>query len=308
MRSSTFTYKDQDGIEIFVYKWEPDNGQAKACVQIVHGVAEHALRYQDFAQYLTTRGFICYGGDYRGHGKSIVDGNMGYFGPNGWRGNVNSIHELTNIIKKENPNISVFYLGHSLGSMFGQDILQEFGSDYKGAVLSGTTGGDSKVKIVVGGFLARRDAKKGPTRPDQRLHDIVMKPLNKKWAKEPGATEFEWISSDKEVVKKYIDDPLCGFVEPAGYFVDLNVGVNKIWKKTNEQKIPKDLPLFFIAGLEDPLSKKTKSVQQLIKRYKSYGISNIEQKFYPNDRHETLQEVNKEEVYADVVNWLEKQL
>lgn len=308
MKSSTFTYKDQDDIEIFVYKWEPDNGQAKAVVQIVHGVAEHALRYQGFAEYLTTKGFICYAGDYRGHGKSVVDGNLGHFGPNGWRGNVNSIHELTNIIKKENVNLPVFFFGHSLGSIFGQDILQEFGSDYKGAILSATTGYANLITKKVGGFLARRTAKKGPTKPNQQMHDMIMKPLNKPWAKEPGATEFEWICSVKEVKDQYIADPLCGFVEPASYFVNLLEGTGKIWNKSNEQKIPHDLPIFFIAGEQDQLAMANNSMNKLIKRYKSYGISDIEQKIYPNRRHETLNETNKEEVYEDIANWVDKHL
>ncbi len=308
MKSTTFSYKDQDGIQIFVNKWEPDSGQAKACIQIVHGVAEHSLRYQAFGENLTSKNFICYAGDYRGHGKSVVDGNLGHFGPNGWRGNVNSIHELTKIIKKENPNLPVFLFGHSLGSIFGQDIIQEFGSDYKGAILSATTGYASLVNRKVGGFLARRTAKKGPTKPNKQMHDMIMKPLNKPWAKEPGATEFEWISSVKEVKTKYIEDPLCGFVEPASYFVNLLEGTQKIWNKANEQKIPKDLPILFIAGEHDQLAMSGNSMNKLIRRYKSYGISDIEQKIYPNRRHETLNEFNKEEVYTDIDNWLEKHL
>ena len=110
------------------------------------------------------------------------------------------------------------------------------------------------------------------------------------------------------MVKKYIDDPLCGFVSPSSYFAELNYGVQKIWKKSNEEKIPKNLPLYFIAGELDPLGQETKSIDKLIKRYQSYGITDIEHKYYPNGRHEMLNEVNKEEVYADVSNWLEKHL
>ena len=306
MKSSTFTFKDQDGIEIFVYKWEPDNSQVKGCIQFSHGLAEHALRYQYVADYLTQKGFICYADDHRGHGKSIKDGNKGYLGPNGWDGTVNSIHELTNIIKKENPNQPVFFLGHSWGSFLGQDVIQQWGSDYKGIILSGTRGGANKIQLKIGGILARRAAKKSPTAPNKRLDDMNLKPLNKRWAKEPGATTHEWLCSDKEVVKKYLDDPLCGFTMPSGFFVDMLNGFNKIWKKSNEQKIPKNLPIYFLAGELCPVSQETKSIDKLMKRYQSYGIKDIEHKYYPNDRHEIYNEVNKKEVYEDVANWLEK--
>lgn len=308
MKSSTFTYKDQDEIEIFVYKWEPDSGNSKAVVQISHGLQEHALRYQYFAEFLTQNGFICYADDHRGHGKSIKDNHVGYLENNGWDGTVNSIHELTNIIKKENPNLPVFFFGHSWGSFLGQDVIQQWGSDYKAVILSGTLGNANKITLMAAGFLARRSAKKSPTAPDQRMTDMNLKPLNKRWAKEPGATGFEWLSSDKEQVQKYIDDPLCGFTSPSGFFVEFIYGLKKIWKKQNEQKIPKDLPIFFIAGELDPVGQETKSINKLIKRYQSYGITNIDHKYYKNMRHETLNEVGKEQVYNDVNDWLQSHL
>lgn len=308
MKSTTFTYKDQDDIEIFVYKWEPDSGQTKAVIQISHGVAEHGLRYQYIAEYLTSKGYSVYANDQRGHGKSIKNNNVGYLGPTGWEGTIKSIHELTNIIKKENPNIPVFFYGHSFGSLLGQDVVQQFGSDYKGVIFSGTTGGANKLLLKMGGILARRAAKKDPTSPNQKLNDMNMKPFNKRWSKEPEATGFEWLSSDKEQVQKYIDDPLCGFVSPASYFAELIYGLGKVWKKSNEMKIPKDLPFYFIAGEYDPVGGENKFIIQLINRYKKYGMKNIDQKFYPNLRHEIHNEVIKEEVYQDISNWLDSHL
>lgn len=308
LKSSTFTYKDQDDIDIFVYKWEPDNGQIKAIVQISHGVAEHALRYQYFAEFLTANGYSVYADDHRGHGKSIKDGNIGYLGPNGWNGTVNSIHELTNVIKKEHPNVPIFLFAHSWGSFLGQDVIQQWGSDYKGCILSGTMSSINKLLLKILGFMARRAAKKSATTPNTRLDGLTTKPLNKRWSKEPDATGFEWLSRDKEQVKKYVDDPLCGFVMPSSYFVELGNGFTKIWKKSNEKNIPKDLPIFFIAGELDSVSKETKMAKQLAKRYRSYGITDVQEKYYPEARHEMLNELNKEEAYQDVTNWFDKHL
>jgi len=123
MKSSTFTFKDKDNIEIFVYKWEPDN-PPKAVVQIVHGLAEHAKRYARIAEALCNDGYVCYANDARGHGRTAGDltektleGNAGVLGPNGWRGVVNDLHELTNIVKKDHPNLPIFLIGHSWGAM-----------------------------------------------------------------------------------------------------------------------------------------------------------------------------------------------
>jgi alpha-beta hydrolase superfamily lysophospholipase len=308
LKSNPFTFKDQDNIDIFVYKWEPDNGQAKAVIQFSHGVGEHAERYQYVAEYLTGKGYICYANDHRGHGKSIKNGHVGYLGPNGWDGTVNSVHELTKLIRKENPNIPLFFFGHSFGSLLGQDIIQQWGSDYKGAILSGTTGSGNKLLLKVGSFLAKRASKKSPTDPNAKLTEMNFKPFNKRWAKEPNATRFEWLSRDKKQVEKYINDPLCGFDSPASYFVELIKGLNKIWKKSNEKKIPLNLPIYFIAGEYDPVGNSTKFITKLINRYKSYGVHDLQYKFYDEARHEMLNEINKEEVYEDVYKWLESHL
>ena len=121
MKSSTFTFKDQDGVEIFVYKWAPD-AAPRAAVQLSHGLAEHAERYGRFAEALCREGFVCYADDHRGHGRTAGDfaqpavrERIGYLGPDGWRGTVNEIHELSKIVRQENPGLPLFLFGHSWG-------------------------------------------------------------------------------------------------------------------------------------------------------------------------------------------------
>jgi alpha-beta hydrolase superfamily lysophospholipase len=315
MKSSTFKYKDKDDIEIFVYKWEPEN-PPKAAVQIVHGLAEHAKRYIPVAEALCGDGYICYASDARGHGMTAGDltektlkGNAGVLGPNGWRSVVNDLHELTDIIRKENPNLPIFLIGHSWGAMLTEDYIQEWGNELKGAVLSGINGKVRAITIKAGKILLKSEIKKlEPTEPSQKMFDMNFKSNNHDWDPEEGSTGYEWLSRDKAEVQKYIDDPWCGFVPPASLWLEFLLGFEKIFDSKQEQKIPKDLPIFVISGSLCVIGNKTKWVMDMINRFKKYGIKDVTHKFYPDARHEIFNETNRDEVFADVINWLNSHL
>lgn len=311
MKSSTFTFKDKDDIEIFVYKWEPET-PPKAVVQIVHGLAEHAKRYTRVAEALCNDGYACYANDARGHGRTAGDltektleGNAGVLGPNGWRGVVNDLHELTNIIKKEHPNLPIFLIGHSWGAMLSQDYIQEWGNDIKGCVLSGTNGKVRSLVIKAGKLILKGEIKKlGPTEPSQKMHDMNFKSNNNDWQNDEGATGFEWLSRDKDEVQKYIDDPWCGFVSPANLWLEFLHGFEQMYNAKNEQKIPKELPIHFISGSLCVIGNKTKGVTAMINRLKKYGVKDVSFKFYKDARHEVFNEINRDEVFKDVIYWL----
>lgn len=315
MKSSTFNFTDQDKIEIFVYKWEPETAP-KAAVQVLHGVAEHAGRYARLAEVLCKEGYICYANDARGHGLTAGDlteatlkGHAGVLGPSGWQGVVNDAHELSIIIKKENPNIPLFLIGHSWGAFLATDYIQEWGNEIKGCILSGTRGKASGVFIKGGKLIVKGEMKKlGPTEPSQKMHDMNFIDNNQAWQKDEGATGYEWLSRDKEEVQKYIDDPWCGFVSPASIWLEILKGFEKIYDSKNEQKIPKDLPVLFISGALCPIGKKTKLVQANIKRYKVNEMKDVTYNFYKDARHELFNEINREEVFKDVINWLDSHL
>ena len=315
MKSSTFTFEDKDNIEIFVYKWEPDT-PPKAVVQIVHGLAEHAKRYARVAEALCADGYVCYAGDARGHGRTAGDltektlkGNAGVLGPNGWRGVVNDLHELTNIIKKNHPDLPIFLMGHSWGSMLTQDYIQDWGNELKGVILSGTNGKVRALVIKAGKLLLKFEIKKlGPTEPSQKMYDMNFKSNNHDWDIDEGATGFEWLSRDKDEVQKYIDDPWCGFVSPANLWLEFLRGFEKIYDSKQEQNIPKDLPIHFISGSLCVIGNKTKDVTAMINRLNKYGIKDVTYKFYQDARHEIFNEINRDEVYQDVINWLNSHL
>ncbi|MBY8990913.1 MAG: alpha/beta hydrolase [Candidatus Lokiarchaeota archaeon] len=315
MKSSTFTFKDPGGIEIFVYKWEPDTSP-KAAIQIVHGLAEHAKRYTRVAEVLCNQGYICYANDQRGHGltagdltEATLEGHAGVLGDNGWEGIVDDIHQLSDIIKKENPNLPLFLLGHSWGAFLAQDYIQQWGNELKGCILSGTNGKVRGLVIRAGKIILKGEIKKlAPTTPSQKMYDMNFKTNNRDWKKDEGATGFEWLSRDKNEVQKYIDDPWCGFVPPASLWLEFLLGFEKIYNSHNEQKIPKELPIHFIAGSLDPIGNKTKGVRAMINRLKKYGNTKVTYKFYEDSRHELFNETNRDDVFRDVIEWLNLQL
>ncbi len=304
MKSSTFTFKDHDGIEVFVYKWAPE-GKAKAVIQISHGMAEHAGRYARPAESFTQAGYIVYANDHRGHGQTAKDlAKKGQLGPGGWESVVKDLKQLTDIIKKENPGLPVFLLGHSWGSFLSQAYIQQWGNELKGAILSGTNGHMPKLLLVLGKMLAKGDMKKkGPDAPGDKMDKMSFGKYNKMF--EPAKTKFDWLSRDAAEVKKYIDDPWCGFICPTSFYVEILNLFSNIWNKTNEAKIPKELPIYIYSGSLDPVGNNTKGVIPLFNRYQKLGIKDVSKKFYEGGRHEMFNETNRDQVYKDDIAWLD---
>ena len=306
MESSTFTYKDQDGVDIFVYKWSPE-GAPKAVVQIAHGLAEHAARYERFAEFLTGAGYVCYADDHRGHGKTAgEEKDLGKLGPGGWDSTVEALKALTDIIKKENPGIPLFMMGHSWGSLLAQDYIEQWGGGIKGIILSGTNGKQPFIVRTMAPFIANRQMKKlGPDAPSDLLSNLAFKGYNKPY--EPAPTDFEWLCTDREVVDKYVADPFCGWMSSAGtsMYVELAKGVKKISRKSLQQKIPRDLPVYIMTGSEDPTNNRGKGARILYEQYGKLGIRDVKIKVYEGARHEILNETIKEQVYKDMLDWME---
>jgi alpha-beta hydrolase superfamily lysophospholipase len=309
MKSSSFSFLSEDGVKIHTYKWTPeDQSGIKAVAQISHGMAEHAARYERFAQALTAAGFSVYANDHRGHGKTAGDlKNVGYFADeNGWEKVVNDMHQLTGVIKKENPKLPVFLFGHSMGSFLSRHYAMLHGNDISGLILSGTSG-DPGLLGKVGLFIAKREArKKGPRTKSPFLDKLSFGAFNN--AFKPNRTKFDWLSRDNAEVDKYVNDPWCGDVFTAGFFCDLLHGLSFINSPANIIKIPKSLPIYLFSGEKDPVGKNTKGVTQVYRSFLKAGIADISFRFYKDARHETLNETNRDEIQADVIAWLNAHL
>lgn len=307
MKDSHFTFNTKDGTEIFISKWTMDNAsRPKGIIQIAHGMAEHVLRYEGFAKVLTEEGYVVYGNDHRGHGRTAGSTeNIGYLADdNGWDLVVEDMHELTNIIKEENPETPIFLFGHSMGSFLSRTYIQRYGNEINGVILSGT-GGNNGLLGKVGILVAKGEMKrKGKRTKSKRMDKLSFGSFNKAFS--PNRTSFDWLSRDNKEVDKYIEDPLCGEVFTAGFFYDMLRGLKDLNKRENIEKTPKDLPIYIISGDKDPVGKNAKGVLQAYNSYVKVGIEDVEYKFYKGARHEILNETNKEEVYKDVIYWLNR--
>jgi len=303
-----FILNSHDESKIYCYRWyNPELKSPKGVLQIAHGMAEHALRYENFAKFLVTNGWEVWANDHRGHGKTAgAFENLGFFAEeDGWIKVVDDLKVLNDKIKSQFKNTKIVLMGHSMGSFLVQTFIERYPDAVSYVILSGTAG-DPGVLGNVGIILTNiskilRHGKK----KDYLMDALSFGKYNNEF--KPNKTKFDWLSRDEAEVKKYIDDPYCGFVCTTSFFNDLLKGIKNNFNKENLLKINKNLKIYIFSGEKDPVGENTKSVISLINLYKNLGINNIEYKFYKDGRHEMLNEINKEEVYKDILNWLNKE-
>lgn len=294
-----FTLPMADGTPLFVRRWLAVSGTPKGVVQIIHGAAEHSARYDRFARHLNLDGWLVYADDHRGHANTRVRTKaLGDAGPDAWNKFVSDEKALTDHIKQQHPGLKVFLLGHSMGSFIAQDYLQRHGNAVAGAVLSGSNGVLANADQTV---AAVRDlAKKDPLGPSP-VFASVFESFNKPFT---GKAGFEWLSRDAAEVKKYTDDPTCGFAFSNELVADFFTGLRDLWNPANEARIPKGMPIYVVSGDQDPVGGNTAGLKILLANYQRYGLTDVQHKFYPGARHEILNETNRDEVERDIVAWL----
>ncbi|MBS7530034.1 alpha/beta hydrolase [Hazenella sp. IB182353] len=303
MAHSSFFFEATDGKSIFVNKWI-SNDNPKGIIQLAHGMGEHSGRYAHFAEELNRNGYIVYANDHRGHGQTADSKEeLGHFGDeNGWEQTVSDMGHLSTIIKKDHVGLPLFLFGHSMGSFLARRYIQRFGDEIKGLILSGT-GSDQGIVSTLGIQVAKLEvAIKGGRTRSVLMNELSFGQFNRKF--KPTRTPYDWLSRDEEVVNQYILDPLCGEISTAAFFRDLLNGVKKLDQPDLLAQAPKSLPIYFFSGEEDPVGANTKGVYKTIDHYKKAGFKHIEYRFYQNGRHEMLNELNKEEVYQDIIEWL----
>jgi len=276
------TFVDAEGVTIHYYAWKAPN--PKAVLQLTHGLGDHALRYEQVAQDLVAAGYSVYADDHRGHGATGVQQHggdatkLGKLGPGGLRATVEGVRKFSTIIRAENPGLKLALLGHSWGSLMVQMILNTHADDYDVAVLTGTA--------------------------YRTLTDMNGGNLNKQHA-HLGTTGNEWLSRDPAVAKAFGDDPLT-FYAAALQLFGLPDGLRLLGKPT--KNIAKDIPLLIMIGSEDTLGGE-ESIAKLAAAYATRSkLSDVEAIVYPEARHEIFNETNRDEVIADLVEWLDARL
>ena len=306
-------FESHDSARLFLYRWLPEI-QPKAVLHIVHGMAEHALRYKRLAEKLTAAGIEVRAADQRGHGKT-ADLSLNNPGRGGILGHCGDGYSFASVTKdiyalnkeiKKTVNVPVFLLGHSWGSFIVQNYIEEYSDDLNidGCILSGTKGpGDFMVKAGLP-FLtvlaALRGQRKGSRLARAMGDGQYINPFK------PNRTQFDWISRDEEEVDKYVSDPLCGFLCSSGFYRDLTRILNNIHRPEKIIKIKTVLPVYIFSGSSDPVGAMGAGATALVNEYRKTGISDIEFVLYPGARHETLNETNREEVMDNLLSWINK--
>lgn len=279
----------------------------RAVIHISHGMAEHIARYDEFARYMNEHGIAVVGGSHLGHGLTAKSENeLGYIADrNGWDHMVRDVHEVRKAAQAIYPNVPYILLGHSMGSFIARTYLTKpYAEGLAGAIISGTA---NQPAIIVGaGKLIDNFVKlfKGRHHRSKLLNSMSFGSYNRSF--KPNRTEYDWLSRNEESVDKYVADPLCGFCFTAGAFGDLFDGLKYIGKKRNLRRINKSLPCLFIAGYMDPVGNNGKGVAQVADNFRKAGIKDVEMKLYPDARHEVLNEVNRLEVYGDLLNFVSR--
>lgn len=296
-------YFDSCGMgKIHCCRWVPE-GQPKAIVQIVHGIAEFIERYDDFAAYLNSFGYLVVAEDHMGHGKSIgKDGVQGYF-HGGWFAAVEDTYSLLLQTQKEYPDIPYILFGHSMGSFMARTILAKYpDSGITAAIICGT-GWQPGLVLKSGIAMSKLVCKRiGEKTPSDKLNALIFGSYNNRI--EHPRTAYDWLSRDNQIVDSYIAHPLCGFVPSAGLLRDMMMGIDYIQRKENLARMGKTLPVHFIAGGDDPVGAYGKGVKQAAEAFRKAGMQKVSLRIYPMCRHEILNEINKQEIYEDIVQWV----
>ena len=279
-----FRFVSSDGVPIVCRHWE-GRVRPHAIVQIAHGMGEHMGRYSSTIKALTSAGFAVYSNDHRGHGLTARSREyLGDFGDGGFELLVADVWRLSEIAKKENPELPLFLLGHSMGSFAAQQYILNHSKDIDGLILSGSGVLEGLVQAVAAAWAQG------------------FNPLND--GLKPTRTPFCWLSRDEQVGEAFMADPLCFAQLKPRSLASLRQAADKLADPAALCRIRSDLPVYLFWGSEDPVEQKFEGVKILMDRYCKAGLRDVSRVVYEGGRHEMLNEINAGEVRARLLCWI----
>lgn len=286
--------------------WQGEK-KPRAVLQIIHGMCEYIRRYEDFAAFMAEHGFVVCGHDHLGHGETAADaGDRGFFAEKeGWKLLVEDSWKVTAELKDRYPDLPIFVLGHSMGSFIFKNYLSKYGSKINGALISGTGGPNplGGVGIALTKLIA---VFKGNRHRSKFIDNMAFGSYCKKI--EGCKTEKDWLTRDDDIVNAYRADDNCMFLFTLAGYRDLFTLLKNATDKNWENTIPRELPVLYFAGSDDPVGSYGSGVQTVYDRLAKAGQKDVSLKLYSGMRHETLNEIGKEQVYADILEWIENRL
>jgi alpha-beta hydrolase superfamily lysophospholipase len=263
---------------------------------------EHAKRYSRFAGVLNENKITVFAPDHRGHGRTADDTGLGILGVDAtWQDWVRNIDQVVNKAKEKYPELPVFLLGHSMGTFISQMYATNHAEKLKGLILSATTE-EPWVATRFGMLFTRLlIAIKGKNSSGTLVGFLVFFGYCKDVVSPKSM--FDWLTRDSDEVQAYLNDPLCGEMPSLGFFYELFYIMNALFRTNTLKKIPKNLPLYLYAGTKDPLSRNAVRVKKLANRYRGLGHQ-VSEMYYENGRHEMHNELNREDVFKNVIRWI----
>ncbi len=302
---TTVQFKASDGAMIWQRRWLAS--LPKAIVVIVHGMAEHSGRYDHFAQFLQENQITVLAHDQRGHGQSgEYNHDLGHLPPKlGWHLLIDDLARVIYQVRRQ-FDCPLFLLGHSMGSFVCRRFVQQNQGMIDGLILSGTGGHPGKAAIVGRQLALFLSQTVGAKRPAKLLQKMTFAAFNRPF--KPARTEVDWLTRDQSLVDSYVNDPYCGMMCTNGFYhelYDLSLSVNQ---PENDRFVSKDMPILLISGDHDPVGEMAVGVKQVYQNYRVHGINDVTLNLYTGGRHDILNEINRCEVYQDVLEWLQKYL
>lgn len=307
MKKEEFFFESRDGVsKIRAMRWIPDE-TPKCIVQLVHGMAEHIERYDEFACFLASKGILVTGEDMLGHGKSVTSGNYGYFcKKDPATVVVRDIHKLKKLTQEQYPGIPYYIFGHSMGSFILRNYLFMYGKGINGAIIAGT---GMLPKVVVNALKAVVSIVclfGGESKPSKFIDNMAFGTYLKKIPNP--RTPSDWLTKESAVVDEYIKDPLCGFTFTGNGFKTMADLLLRLNKTSNVAKMPVTLPVLIVSGKEDPVGDYGIGPKKVYDQFVSEGMQKVSIKLYDDDRHELLNETDKLTIFNDLYEWIENEL
>ncbi|WP_432355046.1 alpha/beta fold hydrolase [Sporosarcina sp. A2] len=292
-----------DGVVLDTYYTGPIS-TPKGHVHLVHGMAEHIGRYDEVMSTLAKAGYVVTGYNQRGHGQRALDKHqLGDFTDAvTFDRLVEDVREVKDAYKVEYPNLPIILFGHSMGSFIVRRFSQKYGNEIDALICSGTAGKPGLTRVGGSALASILSMKDGAHAPSNLLDSIGFGGYNRMILNPE--TKFDWLSSDKETVAKYIEDPLSGAISSNHFFQVLFDGLKLISKPSSYQSVPKDLPVLMFSGTDDPVGNMGSGIFEAANLFKDAGVKSVTVNLFEGVRHESLQGPSREPVLKMVQNWM----
>lgn len=291
----------KDGHTLALHHWLPASKPTQVMI-ISHGMGEHIARYADFARACNQQGIAVIGANHRGHGPEST--HLGHFANrNGWNLVLSDINCIIQYAQQTFSCKPILF-GHSMGSFVARHAASKYGQHLSGLILCGSNHQGS-FAFKAGKLMAKLEGKRiGNTTPSTLLNTLSFGNANKNI--KPLRTDLDWLSRDTAIVDQYIADPYCGFLCTPQFWMDLLGGLNEMSKTATFKQIPSNLPIYIISGDADPISRYGKGVRALEQKLRAVGVVHVTSQLYPQARHELLNEINKQEVFNNLHQWIKR--